>query len=379
MAQTGRGCDEVICGQKESSETPRTENCLLKGYAVNARRQILRAAAASLALSSGCNSRSHNTQTRPASTSGTRDKYTLVVDPSQSGNINENKLRRATERAIDLFESKIALLKEKIAVAVGNGGCLRTGYNFSQKQINYCANTNTPQSGTASEDVVHHEMFHAMLCQIKPEWCEADFLSNDSNVSLHEGLADTFAHHLESDDLFGEGFYNNAPYVRKYKSGECYNLVEGVHQKGNTVASLLIGSKFELIRMAAFFSGSTFTLDALVGSDLDRCFKQDGPQLAVVPENYPFSALERYRIQKDLPLLLNFNPNDALKARFPTFKVRWDTAPTLFSIEESTSVGGAQKFAVRVTGETGWEEVTAVYEENGAAVGSESFYFVIKK
>ena len=241
------------------------------------------------ALLVGCASTADDAEEAHASNLSDAPAFTLEISPSVAPAIDEAFLRRELQAAIDLYTREVASISAPIPVLVGAADCLRTGYDMPSRRVLFCSNTDTPRAGTASADVIHHEMFHAMLCQTKPAWC-----GSDPNVPLHEGLADYFAYRLAPDELFGEGFYQAQPYVRRYRVPYCYSLVGGGHEKGNAIVSELIARDHALRDVAQLVRGEALSLDALLGpDDPNTCFGANPPAVERTVEGYPASSLER--------------------------------------------------------------------------------------
>lgn len=297
-------------------------------------------------------------------------RYTLAISPSVAPLVDEAFIRREVDAAIDLYTREVAPLSAPIPVLVDARDCLRTGYDMPSRKVFFCNNTDTPRAGTASADVIHHEMFHALLCQTKPDWCGAD-----APVPLHEGLADYFAYLLAPDDLFGEGFYEDQAYVRRYRVPYCYSLVGGGHEKGNAIATELIARGHGLSDVARLVQGDALSVEAVIGADdPNTCFSPDhAPAVERTVEGYPASTLERYRIQPGAPLTIRFAGDAAFTAKYPSLHVRWDPAPAKFAI---TSLSPTD-FQVAATGADGYEKVAALYEVDGQVIGGKAFYFQV--
>jgi hypothetical protein len=300
----------------------------------------------------------------------TSTAYELEISSSVAASIDEAFVRREVEAAIALYGRDVAPLHEPVSVVIDPPDCLRTGYDMPTRKVLFCKNDNTPRAGTASADVIHHEVFHAMLCQTKPAWC-----GSDAPVPLHEGLADYFAYVLAPDDLFGEGYYEDQAFVRRYRVPYCYSLVSGGHEKGNAIASALIARGHQLRDVAELVKGDALTVDALLTDNTDACFSADAPAIARTVEGYPESTLERYRIRPDAPLTIRFEGNDAFARRYPNLTVRWEPAPTLFSVTNLDE----RSFRIAVTGTNGFEKIAALYVVDGEVVGGKSFYFQVAR
>lgn len=303
--------------------------------------------------------------------------FSLEVSPriaAAPATIDEAFVRREVAAAIALYAREVAVPTGPIAVVVDPPDCLRTGYDMDTRMVRFCDVADTPRLGTASADVIHHEVFHALLCQTQPSFCAEPIAPEP--VALHEGLADYFAWVLAPDDAFGEGYYRDKPFVRPYRTPVCYSLVGGGHEKGNALASALVARGRRLEDVARVARGTELTLAALLGdAPDDPCFGAHPPAVERTVTGYPDSALERYRIRPGAPLTIDFEGNAAFEARYPDLAIRWEPAPDLFSITPD----GPRSFRVDATGASGFDKVTALYVAGGQVVGGKNFYFQIAR
>ncbi len=298
-------------------------------------------------------------------------QFEVTVDPSVAAQIDGTSLRAALTKSVEVFQNNLSKLIAPIKVSVGGAGCLRTGYNFEDKTVHFCKNEKTPASGTASVDVIHHEMFHAMVCQLKPNWCTAEFLKDTNNVVLHEALADLFAHQINPDELFGENFYSSSTHIRRYRSDACYNLVDSPYGRASTLVAFVLNQSQALVAIAKVFSGDAFSAQAL-GTDAEPCFRGDGPALQFKPENYPESLLSRYKIRPNQPLVLNLISNDSMQKNFPEYSVEWSAEKDIFSMtQENGRIFIAPKSA------EGWTKAIAQIRLGNRILGSKVFYFSV--
>ena len=297
------------------------------------------------------------------------DAYTLSISTSIAPLVDEAFIRRSVREAIDLYAREVAPLGAPIEVVVDAPDCLRTGYDPPTRKVRFCNNTDTPRAGTASADVIHHEVFHALLCQTKPGWCDG----RAENVPLHEGLADYFSYALAPDDAFGEGFYTDQAFVRRYRVPYCFSLVNGGHEKGNAIVAELIerGRGFEDVRRV--IERDDFSLASLFDGHADACFTADAPHVLRTVSGYPESTLERYRIRPGAPLTLSFAGDAAFERHYANLSIRWDPAPALFEVKSIDQ----RTFEVSVTGADGYSKVAALYVVDGQVIGGKNFYFQV--
>lgn len=308
--------------------------------------------------------------------------YTFAMSPAvaAAGTVDEAFVRREVEAAVTLYRAQVAATAEPVTVVVDPPDCLRTGYDMPTRKVSFCNNSDTPRMGTASADVIHHEVFHALLCQTKPAWCDSP---SDDETALHEGLADFFAYQLAPDDFFGEGFYSSKPYIRRYREPYCYSLVSGAHERGNAIVAALIAGGEGLAAVKRLTNGEALSLAALFnpGPDnpgpgdapADACFGADAPEVERTVVGYPESTLERYRIRAGAPLSLSFAGNDAFARRYPNLTIRWEPAPALFDVKTTDS----RSFEISAKGANGYNKASALFIVDDQVVGGKAFYFQI--
>lgn len=299
------------------------------------------------------------------------EQFELKIDPSVAGQIDGASLRDALSKSVVVFQSDFSKLIAPIKVSVGGSGCLRTGYNFENKTVQFCKNEKTSASGTASVDVIYHEMFHAMICQLKSNWCTAEFLKEPRNVALQEALADLFAYHINPDELFGENFYIAVPHIRRYRSDACFNLVDSPYGRASTLVTFVLNHSNAHSAILNVLNGDVFSVQAL-GADAEPCFRNDGPALQFKPENYPESALSRYKISPNQPLVLKVISNDSMQKYFPEYSVELFAEKDIFSIsQENGRIFIAPKSA------EGWTKAIAQIRSGKRILGSQVLYFSI--
>lgn len=328
---------------------------------MNHRLSLLLKFIALFCVLSACIPRFYNTPKNSAvSNSSAAPAFRLNVSPDAAGKIDEPMLRLRLSEAVQRFESTFAEKGDAVEIAVGGESCLRTGYQFESKKVVFCNNTNTVAYGTSSNDVIHHEMFHALLCRSRPQWCDGGFLKSGEHVALHEAFADVFAHALAPDENFGENFYVGQAFVRKYRTSACFSLQSGEHAKGNALASALLGTQVSLERLAQFLQKGRFSLEA--ARDFfgltDSCFGPNAPEAEFVPDNYPPSRLQRYRLKRDTPLRLQLKVNAEFLRRFPRTEVRWSQPSKIFRRQNERLTEGQYSVEFASDSDTGWEKLT---------------------
>lgn len=138
----------------------------------------------------------------------------------------------------DKFEAELGPVSSAIKIEIAPEKCLRTGYNRKTKSVVFCPNQRIFNAGLDSVDVIHHEFFHALLCAYRADLCE-----KNERDDVHEALADAFAYKLNPDSKFGEDYYQDFPYIRKYQTSWRVGLVQGEHERGVALAQEMISSR----------------------------------------------------------------------------------------------------------------------------------------
>lgn len=259
--------------------------------------------------------------------------------------VNEKKLIPTIHKAIAHFEQELGPVTTPVKISISPPDCLRTGYNRRTRVVVFCPNQIVKNAGLDSVDVINHELFHALLCELDQNLCESDAYDY-----LHEGLADTFSYQLNPDGSFGEDFYHAHPYIRTYTSTWRVGLVKTEHEKGTALASAFIREKKDLRSLLALFR-------AEVPKD----------EVTVEVEGREVSRLNRYRIRKGeaLRLSLVFHPDAKVAA------VKWIT-PAGVAVEQQKGF----HFHIRVQPEMKQNKTLAIFlAGDGRELGRYSFYF----
>jgi len=265
-------------------------------------------------------------------------------------NFDEINFRKYFQLANNLFEESFGKSDQFIDVVIDSKECFRTGYNFLKKQIQFCQSEKVINAGLNSPDVINHELFHAFLCTTHEKYCEEKTIRAD----IHEGLADYFAYHLDNNDVFGDGFYENYSYVRAYNVKWHWDLVETAHQAGNVLVSELIQNKTSLTESLKSFNRPLSTGVKVLA-------QENGVPL-------PESRLNRFRLKPNVGLTIELllSPELVKQVIF-----RWDNQDYL-----SINSTGFATFVVRSDGPFKAVKTEAIYlGGDGEEVGRKAFYF----
>lgn len=271
-----------------------------------------------------------------------------IKNPKQY-DFDQKQLEKQFQVAAEKFEKEIGPLTGTINVTVSPESCLRTGYNRSLDAVEFCPGKNILHAGLDSVDVINHEFFHAFICHYDETIC--DMQGKDY---LHEAMADTFAYQLNSDDIFGERFYYDQLYVRKYKTSLRPGLVQGEHEKGNAYASIFISQNYSYQKMLSLFH------------------EQDPKEeVRNIVTGAPESRLNRYRLPLNVSMQIEFLFDSAAEVT----EVRWVVPDGVEVKEQSNFV-----FSLRLTRNPDTSKGFALfYDENGKELGRRAYYFGLKK
>lgn len=226
--------------------------------------------------------------------------------------VDERLLQQRFIKAYDFFAQHVGEVKEKIILNIEPPSCMRTGFNLKTGQVVFCPGARVKNAGLDSPDVFNHELFHAFFCRVHSDLCAGE------REDLLEALADYFSYLLQPDENFGENFYHEHPYIRRYRTHWRPGLVQSPHEKGNAFGSLFIQEK-------------TSFREAL------ELFKVDAPsEVRLKVKGAPFSRLNRYRLSPGQEVSFDF----AFAPEAGVAEIAWEL-PEGFTArrKSSTSVG----------------------------------------
>ncbi len=253
------------------------------------------------------------------------------------------KLERIFEMASAHFEKELGEVAGTIKIEISPSHCLRTGYNRRTQTVVFCPGLQTINAGLDSLDVIHHEFFHALLCQKHSRLCDGN-----ERDDVHEAMADVFAHDLIPDDYFGENFYRKADYIRPYRTSWKMSLVRTHHERGLALASQALSQGLSLKEMLGFF-------DQKVETDVEARI------LGMEP-----STLNRYRLKNGASLEIDFGFSPA----WENMNVIWDKSQGLIFTRLSKT-----KFLITNSEMKKSEKIRVRFFQENREVGGENFYF----
>jgi hypothetical protein len=311
-----------------------------------------------------------------------REAAIEIVASSDVSEASLAKLQETASQAMAYFEQHFGPVTSPLRFEVGKAADgLRTGYNFVTQAINLPHLDMVKNAGLDSEDVINHEIFHALLLKAYPDLPSPEN-PKSGEVRLHEGLADLFAHRLQPDAHFGENYFADQPYLRAYGTSLKLSLASGHHAQGNALTSLLLAHEVSNEQIKSFLEQGDFRLEALesVSPALAKALAHDA-SLAVAEqvEGYQHSAKGRYWLKPEAPLQIAFLPNDSLKEAHPNFQVVWTDKQGMPSKNYTFEQTAGNSFQVSGAPDADSEKVIARFYDGDQVIGFKPFYFGVRE
>lgn len=273
----------------------------------------------------------------------------LIIKNNKQYPYDQQRLEDQFKTAYIEFEKEFSELEGSITLTISPDSCLRTAFNRESREVEFCPGKNVINAGLDSVDIINHELFHAFICSYDSNLC--DMKEKDY---LHEALADTFAYNLQPDDVFGENFYKNQLYLRKYKTTYRPGLVQGEHEKGNALSAQFIREKTPLIKVLPMFH------EADIAEEVED-----------IVTGAPKSKLNRYRLPLNQSIQIEF-----LFAEIAgVHSVEW-TVPEGVEVNAHSLTS----FEIKMTSDPETSKGFSVFlAEDGTELGRRAYYFGIKK
>lgn len=314
------------------------------------------------------------TPTQPSSLPEIRIEASSDVDQADL-----ERLRELAQKAMAYFQEHFGPVRSELRFEVGSAtDALRTGYNFVEDTVCLPYLDPVRNAGLDSVDVLNHEIFHALLIKAYPDLPTPD---EPSTVRLHEGLADLFAHRLNPDSQFGEGYYADKPSVREYRTDLRISLSAGSHAQGNALTSLLLSQQTDNREIRSFLEGGDFTLEGLRSSSASLREPLSRDAALAVDESvsaYPRSPKARYWLRSDVPLGIAFQPNDSVRREHADFRVEWTDKHGYPSRSYTFEPTGENSFLVSAAPEAPAEKMIARFYDGDRVIGFRPFYFGVR-
>jgi hypothetical protein len=276
---------------------------------------------------------------------------------------------------ISFFEHNVAPINGQIKIEIGPGGCFSNGFDFKLNQIRFCENINTIFAGTQSDDVIRHELFHAMICNSFGQLCDLDMLSDVNTKMIHEAFADYFSYTFSNQLCFGQNYYKNANCIRDNGNSFCYNLVSTEYDKSNAITNLLIREKFSWNMFNHLSNKGDFNLITvlnLLKNQNDPCFDKNGIDYDILVSNGVESKFQKYWLHPNSEIEFELKFNEVAKQNYPYLTIEWSNQSQLFDIYESST---QYKFKIQAKNQSGFEKNEIIFRNEGVIIGKRHFYF----
>lgn len=288
-------------------------------------------------------------------------------------------VRAVVQRAVSFFDHNFGSVTRPVRLRVGgNAGALRTGFNIKDDVINFPIRTSDGKSGLDSDDIITHEVFHALTLQAYPELCTHERITEPEFVRFHEGLADYFTHKLYPDPNFAEGYPEDRPQIRQYRNSRKISLSSGGHYQGNAITSYLLKHNIQPSQVRDFMAGGELSLKALgaLSPALETELQHDASLLVKEEiDNYPTSELRKYWLKKNRPLGVGFFPNAPLRQNHPNLSVTWVKPNGMPSQTFRMEPTGQRSYEISPMKTDQAEKVMAVFKDGDQVLGARPFYF----
>ncbi len=302
----------------------------------------------------------------------------IKIDATQLSKDKRNEILNISKKALVFFENNISKINNDILIKVGSSDCLRVGYDYKKNIIRFCNNSNVQSNGLSSIDVINHELFHSFICNSFLDLCTDKQMQDDDIKSMHEGMADYFAYQMNPDEYFGENFYTDRKYIRRYSNNLCYTLNIGAHAKGNAIVSQLLKANTTWTEII----DKNFNKDKLFSQN--TCFHNDGPSVKIINLDGKTSRLNRYRVPKEKPLHLVVKANQIFNNQFGQVSLRIAKGSINYDppFKTSLEVLDEKNLLIKIEAlkNKGFQKITVNFlNSQGVILGQQSLYFSVKK
>jgi hypothetical protein len=284
-------------------------------------------------------------------------------------------------KAINTFKSKINTNAPVVTINKNPESCLRTGFHPESRQVKICRNEHL-----TSDDILNHEIFHALSCQTKPSLCSKEALKETKLLAISEGMADYFSYLLIPDTHFANNLHSSTP-LRSYKTNLCFSLAAGAHAKGNSIVSALIDLNKGYAPLRSFFSAGTNELSSLLIDDKNSaCFAPAPVGVSFKEEilsGHAPSRLKRYRLSAGEPLKIKVSFNQSFTKKYPLGEVSVTVSSrvnSLFSFTASKKEDGViYTWQVNKNVKKGFEKRIIEIRYDNKTIGFFPIYLSVKR
>lgn len=163
-------------------------------------------------------------------------------------------------RALSFFEQELGEISSNSNLKI-EVGSLRTAYSMKERRVGFNCGAKYINCGVSSEDIVHHEVFHGLLCLRHSNLCDPDFKLTHDHEAAHEALAYYFGFLMSPDKAYGENYRVDMPSLKPYIKTLIPDLIIGSHGKGMGLFSQLYESNTSLKAIDTFLSSLRSPID----------------------------------------------------------------------------------------------------------------------
>ncbi len=318
-------------------------------------------------------------QTYRSPRSASRQEVTIKAADSYSEESLQS-LEDTAKKAVQYFRKNFGPVHRPVNFEVGGSG-LRAGYNPGEDTIYLPELGNVQNAGLESADVINHEIFHALVLSAYPNLPRPGG-TGESEIAMHEALADYFAYQLSPDQHFGENYRTDKSHLRDYHSDLKLNLSPGSHAQGNAITSMMLEHGVTNEEVRDFLLAGDFRLEALAKASphFQEALKEDA-QFTIdsqVSAPYRQSPSNKYWLKSDTPLEITFSPNEKTRTSHPNMRVVWSNKRGYPSRHYSVLENEKNTFSVTPAGEGKVEKMLATFYDGESVIGFRQFYFGLR-
>ena len=317
---------------------------------------------------------------KPVAAPAATDEAVTIKAADTFSSESLQRVENTAKKAVEYFRANFGPVNGPLNFEVGGAG-LRTGYNPGEDTIFLPELGNVKNAGLESEDVINHEIFHALVLNAYPELPKPGE-AEESGIAMHEALADYFAYQLSPDPHFGENYRTEQPHLREYHSELKLNLAPGSHAQGNAIVSMMLEHGVTNEEVRDFLQAGDFRLEALAKASphFEQALGEE-QKLSVdsqVSEPYKTTPQNKYWMKSDVPLEVTFNPNESMNEAFPNMRVVWTDKQGYPSKAYSVEEAEQNSFRITPSQNARVEKMLATFYDGENVIGFRQFYFGVR-
>lgn len=189
--------------------------------------------------------------------SGMESGFEIEQDAGLAVEVDSLSLLAMLGEAKERFERAFGAVGGTVRVVLSGQDCDTPGFDFAAGEIRFCKKLNVIALGTQARDVVFREAFLGMYCASHGVFCSSLSLASPGVREALYGTADFFAFMGSTDDDFGENYFENRKFVRKYHDNAvCQGDAKELGTK--PLVQVLIEQKYSLSQLAQEWDAPLF-------------------------------------------------------------------------------------------------------------------------